>query len=94
MMYIISIPTCECGREKQCVLLEPNNEVWECIVCDRPQEEIIVYKNVCWNCKHPIDSRFCAKSITPGMGYHCNNCGEDLTKWKAIRLNYRLASAK
>lgn len=40
------------------------------------------YQNVCWNCRHTIDSRFSLKSNTPDMGYYCNQCGKDLTEWK------------
>jgi len=41
-----------------------------------------VYINHCWNCGCIIDSRVCRRSQTPGMGYHCNTCGKDLTEWK------------
>ncbi len=82
MSYIYTISDiCACGREKVCVLSEPGTEVWECILCDRPQE-INPYINVCWNCKCSIDSRVCHKSMSLGMGYHCNCCGKDLTEWK------------
>jgi len=40
------------------------------------------YINHCWNCKGSIDSRNCVRSSIPGMGYHCNLCGKDLTELK------------
>jgi len=40
------------------------------------------YVNVCWNCRSSIDSNQCVKSSIPGMGYHCNICGKDLSEYK------------
>ena len=44
------------------------------------------YVNHCWNCNSVINSGVCKLSLIPGMGYHCNTCGEDLLKWKAKML--------
>ena len=52
--------------------------------CGLPEEDPknTSYINHCWNCGTKIDSACCVESSTPGMGYHCKLCGEDLTKWK------------
>jgi hypothetical protein len=59
----------------------------ECL-CGLPEEDpkAKIYSNHCWNCSSSINSLNCVKSSTPGMGYHCNCCGKDLTEWK--RRNY------
>lgn len=71
----------------RCKLTHMGGNVWICIICDLPNPSAhlwpsIVYENHCWNCPGGVDSRYSVKSATPGMGYHCNLCGEDLTKWK------------
>jgi len=72
-------PICDCGSE----LIQIDETCWACIFCDLPQEEMeFVYENICWSCGSDIDSRTCLKSKIPTMGYHCNLCGNDLSKWK------------
>ena len=53
-----------------------------CGVPEMVHPTLTIYINHCWNCGDTINSLSCRKSLTPGMGYHCNSCGEDLTKWK------------
>ena len=71
--------TCQrCGSPQntpECVFCTPQQQLF-------PPINIPVYLNHCWNCKSAIDSRVCRKSEIPGMGYHCNSCGKDLTEWK------------
>ena len=68
----------KCGTE----LVNVGGAAWACVVCDMPGEPEHSYKNWCWNCPEEINSEYCNKSLTPGMGYHCRSCGEDLTGWK------------
>lgn len=47
------------------------------------------YINICHECGYKINSLFSEKSYNPEMGYHCERCGEDLTKWKTGISNKR-----
>lgn len=79
-----NIPLCECGAELIEIERCGSAFIMACMYCDLPQEEdsFYIYQNHCWNCGYGIDSRFCKPSNIPGMGYHCNTCGKDLTEWK------------
>ena len=58
-----------------------------CPVCDVPPEaEMKIYIFHCWDpdCDGMGNSLTCQKSNTPNMGYHCPECGKDLTLWKKI----------
>lgn len=73
------LATCKnCGSPQitpECVFCTP---LFLPVITPKPSH----YINHCWNCGTIIDSAYCVKSSVPSMGYHCNKCGEDLTKWK------------
>jgi len=76
----------KCLSKMICMEVYHDHQIWVCMYCDLPQEEIeCCYTSVCWSCGSDIDSRTCRKSDTPTMGYHCNLCGKDLTEWKLKR---------
>ena len=68
----------KCGSEMENL----GGSAYACIFCDMPGEPERRYEDVCWNCGKKIDSKYCNKSLTPGMSYHCKYCGHDLTGWK------------
>ena len=75
-------PTCKCNSM---IITEKYQDytIMACIYCDLwNEEDVVVYKNHCWNCGSGIDSRFSKPSRLPGMGYICSSCGHDLTEWK------------
>lgn len=71
-------------------VMNPDEGYFNCLICPRCSDmasfdEIEHYVNFCWNCKvdgEPtrVDELFCHKSATPNMGYHCWQCGKDLTE--------------
>lgn len=76
-----------CLSKMICMEVYHDHQIWVCMYCDLPQEEIeCYYTNVCWSCGNDIDSRVDRKSDNPGMGYHCSLCGKDLTEWY---VNYK-----
>ncbi len=68
----------KCGSEMENL----GGAAYACIFCDMPGEPERRYEDHCWNCGEKIDSKYCNKSLTPGMSYHCRYCGHDLTGWK------------
>jgi predicted RNA-binding Zn-ribbon protein involved in translation (DUF1610 family) len=98
-VHRITPKCCRCGGELTLEDNLGNGVMlYTCPLCDYPppeddhnlfcvssQLETRVYKNHCWNCGAAIDSTFATPSRTPGMGYYCPRCGEDLTKWKLMK---------
>ena len=81
-MYYGYGPCLKCGGN---LVFSHYSAAGECIVrcknCD-PLPNNKEYISICWNCHSEIRSSFNKKSKTNGMGYVCNNCGEDLAGWK------------
>lgn len=75
-------PKCpRCNMEMVKVDEHRDTAVYACPECDMPGEPHWAYENHCWNCQSEISSETCRASNIPGMGYHCNFCGEDLVGW-------------
>jgi len=74
-------PVCtHCGRvmELKTFGRGDDNAVFEC-----PRECEYAHLSHCWKCHAPIDGRECKED--PGYGYICNNCGESLRGYYAMR---------
>jgi hypothetical protein len=87
-MAIIEGVNCKkCGRPYQD--LPGFEDQVGCPVHDFPMEAVgeeRLYEFKCWDskCNAYGNNIVCHKSETPDMGYHCPNCGKDLTLWKGI----------
>lgn len=89
------MPKCDrCKSDMELIESNETCEVYACLYCDILKlpapivpKEVIPYINHCWSCHSGIDSRICVKSSTPGMGYHCNVCGNDLKGYKGYFIN-------